>query len=1307
MNTIAGTKELAVTDSPILVFDCTLPDGTQEHWSTQPITIGSTTYSARVGKHNLFEFQTASGQSVDTVPKITIELANADSHFSEIERNTGFKGSTLTATFVFYDLKAQLVTTESAVLFQGIANSPELITEATFRISAMNRISSQRVFLPPVQVQRRCVWDFPATSAQRAEAVSGGASGAFSRFYACGYSPDQTAGCGNLNGATPFTSCSFTRADCEARGMFNKDSSNRPTARFSGIEFVPSTITVRTTGESGSHLSPVSINTARYNDFVPLIYGTAWFAPDIVFARNDGNLTRMEVLLGMGPVSNVYTVLVNNIAVPQGHAGQNMTGTGWYNVVSYGGRNGGFNLDFTDAHGNPLGDPYGGMAFLSVVVPNRINDGTVLPVVQVLLDGLLVTAFQPNGTAAGRAFSSNPCWIILDILLRGGWSKAAIDLGTFARSAAYCDQTITTTDPNGNSISVPRFQCNLVLQSRRSLGDVLRGVRNSSRLYFTFGFSGQLQLNVENTIALQQATKPAGSNSTVQLNGGWPAYEFGDGTTGVSGILRNNDRSSSVRLSAKSSADCPNRYSVEFQDAFNEYQQDSFSVVDADDVAKTGQEIAATLNAFGLPNYDQAARILAFQLVKSVAGNVIVDFQTSVRAVGLFPGDIITITYLKEGFERQPFRLLKVTPGYNFRTATITAQIHDDSWYSDSGQSNASGRRLSGAGIGLPRPIAGTIVDENGQLQFDVSEAPTELSDGTTALTASVAFAAPNSVSNYAPGIPLLSLSPTESTVGGTLVGGQTLYYAVSAVDSAGNEGALSFVVRAVVSAGVNTNTVTLGDLSLPPTATGFHVYRGPNPSQLFRIATDAPPSATFVDTGLPPQAFLPPDSNFDHTNFYFRLELQPEAAVTTYSATTAGNGSLEMLANQYRGSVIRITRGLGASQERTIIANDLTTITVSSAWDLIPDSSSYFVIAQSSFQFGASSTSSPAQFAVPNRPGATIQISGRSANSIDGECPYAISPLTRWQIGGVGNLNEDVAVPAQPQFGLSLSDSQGGTVELDQIAFADLTNTKSITAGTYTFHFYDELSGPPTQSLTASIGAEDTSFTLSAAMTVSPNDFVQLGSEVVQVVGVDSNQTGLQVARGRFGIPAGAQASGTLAYLLQTRVLIVPFIRNFFGSPASGDWTYSVAIPNARIAAAELMVTNSQGNSPVGTSSFTNNIDQGIRTLSGGQYSFQVAGFLAVQTAAAPDISVEGPHAIRDVFAVVKTAPAGAAVTVRLNLNGALLCNLTIPDGSLYANPVRGLLLPTLKAGDLLSLAITTVGVTVPSSDLTVVMRL
>jgi len=148
----------------------------------------------------------------------------------------------------------------------------------------------------------------------------------------------------------------------------------------------------------------------------------------------------------------------------------------------------------------------------------------------------------------------------------------------------------------------------------------VRGVRNAARLYLTYGPGGALQLQVENTAALERSAKPAWSNSTQPLNGGWPSYEFGDGSNGFSGILRRPNGEPSVTLTARGIADTPNRLSVEFQDALNGYQQDSFEMVDPADIALAGQEVSKTLPALGLPHYDQAARILKFNLDNPFAG---------------------------------------------------------------------------------------------------------------------------------------------------------------------------------------------------------------------------------------------------------------------------------------------------------------------------------------------------------------------------------------------------------------------------------------------------------------------------------------------------------------------------------------------------------------------------------------------------------------------------------------------------------------------------------------------------------------
>src|SRR5689334_909986 len=132
MPTIYELKEQAVTETPLLLFDCVLPGGRVERWCTHRVTVGGAAYQPRVMQHNTFEMQTASDQGVDGIPRISIVLGNADSYFSELERSTGFKGARLKVGVLFYDLSNDTALTEVATIFQGLCNSPDEIREATF-----------------------------------------------------------------------------------------------------------------------------------------------------------------------------------------------------------------------------------------------------------------------------------------------------------------------------------------------------------------------------------------------------------------------------------------------------------------------------------------------------------------------------------------------------------------------------------------------------------------------------------------------------------------------------------------------------------------------------------------------------------------------------------------------------------------------------------------------------------------------------------------------------------------------------------------------------------------------------------------------------------------------------------------------------------------------------------------------------------------------------------------------------------------------------------------------------------------------
>jgi len=1300
--TIHEIKRQQVTETPLLLFDCELSTGSVQRWSTHQVTLNGEVYQGRVVKHNVFDIRSGADDGIDGLAKASLTLANADSYFAQVERSAGWKGAKLKVDFLFLNALTGEAASERMVIFRGVCNPPDEITESTIRLTFTSRMNLQRALLPDVRIQRRCPWMFPSNEQQREMAVDGANRGKYSPFYRCGYSAGLEGGAGNLNGGSPFESCDYTRAACAERGMFDVDINQLTTRRFGGVEFVPSTINVKTYGEKSSHMSAAIENEGRYNDFVPLVYGTAWYRPPIVFARNDGNLTHMEVLLGMGAIEGVTKVLVNDIELPSGDSAEKPTATGWFNMANYGHRNGEFNLDFTDSSGQPTGDPYGSMAVMSVVVPNRISDGRSLPKVDILIQGMKLSTYDENGGFLGDVFTNNPAWVLLDLLRRSGWATDEIDLASFARTASYCDEPIETTDLHGNTKTVARFQCNLVIRKRRSAADVIRGVRNCAALYLTYGAGGLLQIGAESSIAIQQGTKPECSNSTEMLNGGWPAYEFGDGSSDFSDIARQSNGAPSVRLSSRSTAETPNRYTVEFQDEFNGYQQDSLSLVDVTDALVAGQEISASLTALGIPNFSQAGRIVRLQLDKAIRGNTFIEFETGVRGIGLKPGDLITVTYAKEGLERQVFRVLRIAPGLNYRSLLISAQIHNDEWYVGGGGSLGviGGGRQPSIETGIPRPLSGTVLDDEGYSQFEVEETPIETADGSYEVSLSVAFATPKRPSKNGPPIPLMSLAPQVTQTGGSLKGGRSYYYAVSAMDADGEESPLSFVARATLNAESDENQVRLHDLSFAPGTASFNVYRGLNPTQLLRVAEEEPLADQWVDSGAETELAAPPDPNYHHANFYWRMELLPETAVSVHSEATVGNEDLAMLPNEYRGKVARICGGRGRGQERLILSNTETVLTTATKWDMEPDETSLFVVAEPSWNFAALTEASPVVFRAPNREYSVIQISGRAANVHDRECSVEMSPLTRWTIGGAAG---DMDVPPAPIFGLNAAGR--GTCEVVGIGFSDLDNTRTITGGSLTLHCWDELNAPTDLELAVDLSEEDSILELIEEREFEIGAVLQIGSELVTVGETGEGQ--LIVQRGALGSDPAEHAAGTRVWPLTRKAFVLPFLRGIFGTPASGSYTPTLVVPDIRIAAAELYVTNVKGNSQVGVSCYSGLIDGGIRTLSGGQFCLQVDGPLSIQSDAVPKINAGESHAIRDVFADLLEPSSGGPVEVRMTRDGEALCTLTIPEGETISSSIEGIGLPCLGADWKLGLDILSVGTVRPGAGLTVTIRL
>jgi hypothetical protein len=127
---------------------------------------------------------------------------------------------------------------------------------------------------------------------------------------------------------------------------------------------------------------------------------------------------------------------------------------------------------------------------------------------------------------------------------------------------------------------------------------------------------------------------------------------------------------------------------------------------------------------------------------------------------------------------------------------------------------------------------------------------------------------------------------------------------------------------------------------------------------------------------------------------------------------------------------------------------------------------------------------------------------------------------------------------------------------------------------------------------------------------------------------------------------------------------------------------------------------------SPTGSVCLTHNTQKGLRTLSGGQYTIQIEGYLAIDESAAPPLVIEAPHSVGQVYAVLGRA-ADAVVALQLNVNGSAYCALTFDAFSAVSNAVDGCTLPPLTQGAQVTLSVVSVGQASPGADLAVLITL
>src|SRR5207248_2781877 len=229
---------------------------------------------------------------------------------------------------------------------------------------------------------------------------------------------------------------------------------------------------------------------------------------------------------------------------------------------------------------------------------------------------------------------------------------------------------------------------------------------------------------------------------------------------------------------------------------------------------------------------------------------------------------------------------------------------------------------------------------------------------------------------------------------------------------------------------------------------------------------------------------------------------------------------------------------------------------------------------------------------------------------------------------------------------------------------------------------------------LTAPVDDSIDTISLNEMASSNAGDVIQVGTELMAVVSIDQANKTYNVLRGALASIATTHQAGEPVLHLQRAILILPFANEFFENRASINYLHTMSLPDVRISAAQLYVTNSFGDSQATSQAYTTGPDGGLRTLSGGQFSLQVSGYLATQQNAAPPLLVEASHAIRDMRASVSYAPQDYTINVAVLQNGVSLGGdagiLSIGPGNLTSNIVDGINLPSLKEDGALTLNIT-----------------
>lgn len=224
----------------------------------------------------------------------------------------------------------------------------------------------------------------------------------------------------------------------------------------------------------------------------------------------------------------------------------------------------------------------------------------------------VLNVYDPNTKTMSRDITANPAWVFLDLLI-GEVNKLAIDqskvdFDSIVEWAAFCDEI--PTPPFGQTYTLPRFQCNMVLDYQTNLQDVMAQI----------GGAAQASMNV--------------------IGGKYGVLIDKDRTTPVQIFTpRNSSKFSSTKLYGVK----PDGIDVTWIDPTADWAQADVTVYDDGFTADNAVNVQ-TLASFACTNHEQAWRFGRYMLAQNRLRQETISIQVDFEFLACTRGDYVQIT---------------------------------------------------------------------------------------------------------------------------------------------------------------------------------------------------------------------------------------------------------------------------------------------------------------------------------------------------------------------------------------------------------------------------------------------------------------------------------------------------------------------------------------------------------------------------------------------------------------------------------------------------------------------------------------